>query len=1155
MRGSSGLPGRCLAEAPVVWKGRAARLLMVLVLAFVPLATSVGVAQAATRLVDVNISLHGKPVGPDRTPYESIIKKFADGVYESSNGGIKLRTVRVYPDKAAAGFADIKWGATGWPSAAISGFGHPGSPVNMCDVFGSMDFLTEDAANGGYTLAHEWGHNFFGLYDEYAYNFGRDADPGFPHGTDLPVPNSIMNSQWNAVGGDFAWLNFSTALNETTRCAQFRMYGASGWETLVRPPADDPKMGAAAPQFARVSYPELASVAPSGAVAPRIDLPGTAQSDLKIEWMDEASVFQIVIDASGSMSGSPLDQAKSAAKLLVDVATTSSTVGVVAFDHTVAVVKPLTLIDSQAKRDQIKAAIDGISMGGSTAVGDAAQTALNGLVAYGGNSKKTVYLLSDGQSNSGVDPLSVIPAYVAAKIPMITFAYGTGADQTTLRALASGTGGAFFYAPATLADITGAFQGASGLAGTSVGVSQGMASLAPGKSMDRAFDMDPSLDRLYLSVSQSGSLGDATVVLIDPSGGVRQTTKSEAVGSAVQHTFSITNPASGRWILRVTSKSTFSTLDITYNATGIPGAGATFRLTPDVGQGTVQYPSPITIRATLAQDVPVSGARVTATIQDPNGVVSSLTLRDDGQSGDSLAQDGVYSAFCSYTMDGVYTIKAAADNVNGTAKLTYRGLALAIPPGGAVMAPPADKAVSQKFSRSAQTQVTVQGFKADDHGNTIAAATAVSANNTDTPGRIDYAGDVDVFAIAVPSGLSEMVFRVTDLALGMDPKLTILDPAGTPIGQPVTLANGNSRAGYAYVRVPTAGNTSLYAKVEHVSAAKTGTYRFSAGPAIATDNPLNFLSVAGPGRVDTAVEASKRGFPGKSDTIVLATGWNWPDALGGGSLAGAYGGPLLLTKPDVLSPQVLTEAARLDAKNVVILGSNLAVSGAVETALKGASVNGHALVVTRIGGAGRYDTAARIASAMVAVLQSQGGTYSGNAFFATGRNFPDALAASPVAAKKLWPILLVNATTPSSYTEAAITQLGVKKGYMLGSDKAVTAVVENRLMTLLPSAPSRLAGATRYTTGIAIARFGVANGLKWDGVAIATGANFPDALAGGVMQAKLGSVVLLTPGTALNASVAAELQAHRTEIVNVRYLGSTRAVSQITRNAVAAALR
>jgi murein DD-endopeptidase MepM/ murein hydrolase activator NlpD len=73
-------------------------------------------------------------------------------------------------------------------------------------------------------------------------------------------------------------------------------------------------------------------------------------------------------------------------------------------------------------------------------------------------------------------------------------------------------------------------------------------------------------------------------------------------------------------------------------------------------------------------------------------------------------------------------------------------------------------------------------------------------------------------------------------------------------------------------------------------------------------------------------------------------------------------------------------------------------------------------------------------------------------------------------------------------------------------------------------------------------------------VGITTGRNFPDALAGGVMQAELGSVVLLTEPDRLTRSVFDELTARRAEIANVRYLGDHNAVRWFTRDAVRAAL-
>ena len=102
----------------------------------------------------------------------------------------------------------------------------------------------------------------------------------------------------------------------------------------------------------------------------------------------------------------------------------------------------------------------------------------------------------------------------------------------------------------------------------------------------------------------------------------------------------------------------------------------------------------------------------------------------------------------------------------------------------------------------------------------------------------------------------------------------------------------------------------------------------------------------------------------------------------------------------------------------------------------------------------------------------------------------------------------------------------------------------------------RIKGDTRYETAAAVAEYGVNNaGLDWDWLAIATGENFPDALAGGVVPAKKGSVMMLTKTKSLPEIVEDTLFANRDDIANVYYLGGPVAVSKDVRNEVAAQLR
>jgi len=309
------------------------------------------------------------------------------------------------------------------------------------------------------------------------------------------------------------------------------------------------------------------------------------------------------------------------------------------------------------------------------------------------------------------------------------------------------------------------------------------------------------------------------------------------------------------------------------------------------------------------------------------------------------------------------------------------------------------------------------------------------------------------------------------------------------------------------------------------------------------------LEVAGATRYETAVEASVLAYPdglaptGKR-TVVIATGGNWPDALGGSALAGALDGPILLTDPAALPACVLTEIRRLDAQKAIILGGTAAVSTAVENALK-AELGSAAGIVTRIAGAERYDTANKVA---LRVKSELGGAYDGHAFVATGGNFPDALAAAPLAAAKKWPLFLSNpATGLSAATRAAMA--GTTHVHILGGTAVVSQAIEDSLEAAYGDANvNRLAGANRYETACKIADYGVDSaGLGWNRCGIATGINYPDALAGGVLQGKAGSVMLLTPSTYLCTETATKIMDERALISTITIFGGTGAVSQVVR--------
>src|SRR5690606_9744829 len=100
------------------------------------------------------------------------------------------------------------------------------------------------------------------------------------------------------------------------------------------------------------------------------------------------------------------------------------------------------------------------------------------------------------------------------------------------------------------------------------------------------------------------------------------------------------------------------------------------------------------------------------------------------------------------------------------------------------------------------------------------------------------------------------------------------------------------------------------------------------------------------------------------------------------------------------------EVRRLGVSTVYVLGSTKAVGTRVARALDGIP----GVSVTRVSGRDRYETAVRVAERARKLLRARGEDLAPVAFVASGEDFPDALAAAPLAAYNAAPVLLTPST-------------------------------------------------------------------------------------------------------------------------------------------------
>jgi minor extracellular serine protease Vpr len=200
-----------------------------------------------------------------------------------------------------------------------------------------------------------------------------------------------------------------------------------------------------------------------------------------------------------------------------------------------------------------------------------------------------------------------------------------------------------------------------------------------------------------------------------------------------------------------------------------------------------------------------------------------------------------------------------------------------------------------------------------------------------------------------------------------------------------------------------------------------------------TDASYEVVRKAGGDRFETAAELAQLAYPDGADTVLLATGAGFADALAAAPLAAKENAPILLASAEHLPAATGDALVQLGANQVIILGGAAAIGDDVERLLATAGYE-----TGRLAGPDRTATAAILARA----AHPAGATV---ALLTTGADFPDALAAAPLAAERGGPILLTGASTVPDATMATLAALGVEEVVLIGGTAVIGEAVEDAL--------------------------------------------------------------------------------------------------------------
>ena len=252
------------------------------------------------------------------------------------------------------------------------------------------------------------------------------------------------------------------------------------------------------------------------------------------------------------------------------------------------------------------------------------------------------------------------------------------------------------------------------------------------------------------------------------------------------------------------------------------------------------------------------------------------------------------------------------------------------------------------------------------------------------------------------------------------------------------------------------------------------------------------IRIAGLDRFETSQDISlmfkQNNDVDRLDTVILANGGNFADALAGSYLAAVKNAPIIITKAGK-EAEVNTYIRSILNKNgtIYVLGGTAAVP---ESCLNG--LTGRGYEIKRLWGETRYLTNLEILK--------EAGVEGDTLLIATGTNYADSLSASATGL----PMLLVKDSLSDEQRSFLREHRGMKL-IILGGTSAVNTTVETQLNNY--GDVSRIYGANRGETSLEIAKRFFPEA---DTAVIAYSHNFPDGLCGGPLAHRINAPLILT---------------------------------------------
>lgn len=480
---------------------------------------------------------------------------------------------------------------------------------------------------------------------------------------------------------------------------------------------------------------------------PVSDISGHQPIDFRV--VPLVNELSICLDKSGSMDGSPLSLAKTAAGIVIalthqqydieepdgkiKIPIAGDYLSVTSFNESSSVVYSdggrvceMTLVNKVSAA----AAVMGIHSDGMTSIGAGLIRSID-TFNLDSETQKSIILLSDGQENTSPYISQMKQTLIDRNIRVYSVGLGDQADENTLRQVADDTNGEFFYAdnafklPGIFATIYGNLRNdgflkvVGGILNfvTQVNtVNDSLNILSPQvQSTTSSFhsetvEVDTSVGEATFLVTWDK--GNGQVDIIDPNGNIITAQNADSFPDVAYNSgdgyamFRVINIAAGDWTVNFIPDGT-SDVQWELKVFAVDGE---IQFEAETEKTSYVYPETVIIRAGCTAPQPVIGGNAVAFIVRPDGATVELELLDNGNpaNADDYENDGIYSGkFSAFSSDGVYTVTAKFDSTGATtpAPSNTTGIEFAFDP----CAPPIVPEPVEDFERYRQFTFSVSG--------------------------------------------------------------------------------------------------------------------------------------------------------------------------------------------------------------------------------------------------------------------------------------------------------------------------------------------------------------------------------------------------------------------------------------------------------------